>query len=120
MSIPYFSPKVNYLFDFIKFVCLFALIDSVNFLSYTGTVQEAVDGTNEFEPAFFSSTRGQIITLLRRSSHTVEELAQALDLTHTMVRVHFTTLERDGFPIASLPLAVSALRICHRPTTSTS
>jgi predicted ArsR family transcriptional regulator len=45
---------------------------------------------------FFSSTRGRIITLLRRSSRTVEELAQALDLTHTAVRAHLATLERDG------------------------
>ena len=45
---------------------------------------------------FFSSTRGQIITLLRRSSHTVEELAQELALTHTAVRAHLATLERDG------------------------
>jgi len=45
---------------------------------------------------FFLSTRGQIITLLRRSSRTVEELAQALDLTHTAVRAHLATLERDG------------------------
>src|SRR5689334_5322888 len=46
---------------------------------------------------FFASTRGQIITLLRRSSHTVDELAQALDLTHTAVRAHLAALERDGF-----------------------
>ena len=45
---------------------------------------------------FFSSTRGRIITLLRRSSHTVEELTQALDLTHTAVRAHLAALERDG------------------------
>src|SRR6266516_7103855 len=45
---------------------------------------------------FFSSTRGRIITLLRRSSRTVEELAQALDLTHTAVSAHLATLERDG------------------------
>jgi predicted ArsR family transcriptional regulator len=45
---------------------------------------------------FFSSTRGRIITLLRRSSHTVEEMAQALDLTHTAVRTHLAALERDG------------------------
>jgi predicted ArsR family transcriptional regulator len=44
---------------------------------------------------FFSSTRGRIITLLRRSSRTVEELAQALDLTHTAVRAHLAALERD-------------------------
>src|SRR5216684_8146234 len=45
---------------------------------------------------FFSSTRGRIITLLRRSSHTVDELTQALDLTHTAVRAHLAALERDG------------------------
>jgi predicted ArsR family transcriptional regulator len=45
---------------------------------------------------FFASTRGQIIALLRRSSRTVDELAQALDLTHTAVRTHLAALERDG------------------------
>src|SRR5215469_12091473 len=45
---------------------------------------------------FLSSTRGRIITLLRRSSRTVEELTQALDMTHTVVRAHLATLERDG------------------------
>jgi predicted ArsR family transcriptional regulator len=45
---------------------------------------------------FFASTRGQIITLLRRSSRSVDELAQALDLTHTAVRAHLAALERDG------------------------
>lgn len=45
---------------------------------------------------FFASTRGRIVTLLRRSSRTVEELAQALDLTDNAVRAHIATLERDG------------------------
>jgi predicted ArsR family transcriptional regulator len=45
---------------------------------------------------FFESTRGRIITLLRRASRTVEELAQALDLTDNAVRAHLATLERDG------------------------
>lgn len=45
---------------------------------------------------FFASTRGRIIVLLRRSSRTVDELAQALDLTHTAVRAHLAALERDG------------------------
>ena len=45
---------------------------------------------------FFQSTRGRIVTLLRRSSHTVEELAQALNLTDNGVRANLTTLERDG------------------------
>ena len=46
---------------------------------------------------FFASTRGQIITLLRRSLRTVDELAQALNLTDNAVRAHLATLERDGF-----------------------
>ena len=45
---------------------------------------------------FFASTRGQIITILRRSSRTVDELAQALDLTDNAIRAHLVTLERDG------------------------
>jgi predicted ArsR family transcriptional regulator len=46
---------------------------------------------------FFASTRGRIVTLLRRASRTVDELAQALDLTDNAVRAHLATLERDGF-----------------------
>lgn len=45
---------------------------------------------------FFASTRGQVITQLLRSSRTVDELAQALELTDNAVRVHLATLERDG------------------------
>jgi predicted ArsR family transcriptional regulator len=46
---------------------------------------------------FFASTRGKIVTLLRRASRTVDELAEALDLTDNAVRAHLATLERDGF-----------------------
>jgi predicted ArsR family transcriptional regulator len=46
---------------------------------------------------FFTSTRGRIVTLLRRASRTVDELAQALGLTDNAVRAHLATLERDGF-----------------------
>jgi predicted ArsR family transcriptional regulator len=45
---------------------------------------------------FFASTRGRIVLLLRRSHHTVDELAQELHLTDNAVRVHLVTLERDG------------------------
>jgi predicted ArsR family transcriptional regulator len=45
---------------------------------------------------FFTSTRGQIITLLRRASRTADELAQALELTDNAVRTHLAALERDG------------------------
>ena len=45
---------------------------------------------------FFASTRGQIIILLRRTTRTVEELAQLLSLTDNAVRAHLSSLERDG------------------------
>lgn len=45
---------------------------------------------------FFESTRGRIVTLLRRTGMTTEELAKALGLTDNAVRAHLTTLERDG------------------------
>lgn len=45
---------------------------------------------------FLETTRGQIVTLLRRSARTVEELAQALGLTDNAVRNHLSILERDG------------------------
>ncbi len=49
-----------------------------------------------WDQKFFESTRGQIVTLLRRAGRTVEELAQKLDLTDNGVRAHLATLERDG------------------------
>jgi predicted ArsR family transcriptional regulator len=49
-----------------------------------------------WEQRFFESTRGQIVTLLRRASRTVDELARELDLTENGVRAHLATLERDG------------------------
>ena len=45
---------------------------------------------------FLESTRGRIVTLIRRSSRTVEDLAQELDLTDNGVRAHLAVLERDG------------------------
>ncbi len=45
---------------------------------------------------FFESRRGRIVTLLRRSGRTVEELARELDLTDNGVRSHLAILERDG------------------------
>lgn len=45
---------------------------------------------------FLTSTRGRLIALLRRDTHTVDELAQRLDLTDNAVRAHLATLERDG------------------------
>ena len=45
---------------------------------------------------FFESTRGRIVTLIRRAGRTVEDLAGALDLTDNGVRAHLAVLERDG------------------------
>ena len=47
-------------------------------------------------PRFLTSTRGKIVILLRRAGRTVEELAQALDLTDNAVRAQLSALERDG------------------------
>ena len=49
-----------------------------------------------WDQKFFESTRGKVVTLLRRGDRTVEELAQELGLTDNGVRVHLATLERDG------------------------
>src|SRR5439155_2153803 len=45
---------------------------------------------------FWASTRGRIVSLLRRESRTVNELAEALALTDNAVRAQLTALERDG------------------------
>ena len=52
-----------------------------------------------FDQRFFASTRGRIIQLLRRGSRTVDELAEAVDLTDNGVRGHLATLERDGIVV---------------------
>ena len=49
-----------------------------------------------WDEKFFESARGRIVTLLRRSGRTVEDLAGALDLTGNGVRAHLAILERDG------------------------
>jgi predicted ArsR family transcriptional regulator len=45
---------------------------------------------------FFGSTRGRMVTLLRRRGLTVDELAAEVGLTNNGVRAHLATLERDG------------------------
>ena len=54
-----------------------------------------MDGSG-LDKRFFDSTRGQIVTILRGSPCTVEELAGKLELTDNAVRAHLLTLERDG------------------------
>jgi predicted ArsR family transcriptional regulator len=55
--------------------------------------------TNYWDQRFFQSTRGRIVTMLRRSKCTVEDLARALDLTDNGVRAHLAVLERDGIVV---------------------
>ena len=45
---------------------------------------------------FLESSRGQIVTILRATACTVEELAEKLNLTDNAIRAHLSTLERDG------------------------
>jgi len=45
---------------------------------------------------FWESTRGRIISLLRRGPQTVNDLAAAVRLTDNAVRTHLDRLERDG------------------------
>jgi predicted ArsR family transcriptional regulator len=60
---------------------------------------------------FFASTRGKIALLLRGSPSTVEQLAQALDLTDNAVRAHLVALERDG-----LVRQAGSVRTARRPS----
>jgi predicted ArsR family transcriptional regulator len=52
--------------------------------------------TGKLSKRFFESTRGRIVSLLRSSPGTVNELAEHLQLTDNAVRAHLLTLERDG------------------------
>jgi predicted ArsR family transcriptional regulator len=49
-----------------------------------------------FTKRFSESTRGRIVTLLRRHPSTVERLKVSLDLTDNAVRAHLAALERDN------------------------
>ena len=50
----------------------------------------------KLDKRFFETTRGRIVTLLRGTTKTVNELAQQLELTDNAVRAHLLSLERDG------------------------
>ncbi len=52
--------------------------------------------STRWDGRFFESTRGRLVTLLRRAGFTVEELARELGLTNNGVRAHLAVLERDG------------------------
>jgi predicted ArsR family transcriptional regulator len=52
--------------------------------------------TLSFTDRFFASTRGRIVSWLRRGDATVEELAAHLGVTDNAVRAQLAALERDG------------------------
>jgi predicted ArsR family transcriptional regulator len=55
----------------------------------------------KLDKRFFGSTRGRIVTLLRGTTCTVNELAEELGLTDNAVRAHLLSLERDGLVVQS-------------------
>jgi predicted ArsR family transcriptional regulator len=73
------------------------------------------------------NTRSRIVSLLRRGSHTVNDLADALGMTGNAIRAHLTILERDGLvrpsgkrpgvrkPLVTYGLTPQAERLFPRP-----
>jgi predicted ArsR family transcriptional regulator len=51
--------------------------------------------TGTLNKRFLETTRGQLLSLMRRGPRTVEELAAALQLSDNAIRNHLSTLERD-------------------------
>src|SRR5688500_3314575 len=45
---------------------------------------------------FYESTRGRVLSLLRREDRTVDALAREIGVTDNAVRAHLAGLERDG------------------------
>ena len=50
----------------------------------------------DWDEKFFESTRGRMVTLLKRSGRTVEDLARVLGLRDNGIRAHLAVHERDG------------------------
>lgn len=50
----------------------------------------------QFNERILASTRGRVLALLRRKDQTVNELADAVELTDNAVRNHLAAMERDG------------------------
>lgn len=54
----------------------------------------------QLDHRFLDTTRGRLLTVLRRGPCSVDDLARAIGLTDNAVRAHLTTLERDGLVVA--------------------
>jgi predicted ArsR family transcriptional regulator len=80
--------NVKYLFD---------KLDNGRRVTYLGRHEkESPMVATRWDKRFYASTRGQVVSLLRRGRRTVDELAGALGLTDNAVRAHLASLERDG------------------------
>jgi predicted ArsR family transcriptional regulator len=53
-------------------------------------------GSTRWDKRFWDSTRGRVISLLRRGNRTVKDLAAELELSDNAIRTHLDRLERDG------------------------
>lgn len=51
---------------------------------------------SDWRDRILESTRGRVLSLLRRRERTVSDLAAELELTPNAVRLHLSALERDG------------------------
>jgi predicted ArsR family transcriptional regulator len=51
---------------------------------------------SQWRQRLLATTRGRVLSLLRWSPRTVNELAAAIGLTDNAVRIHLASLERDG------------------------
>jgi predicted ArsR family transcriptional regulator len=67
-------------------------LDVLHSVFFSGVVMSSSPGSRRF----LETTRGQLVTLLRRGPLSVDELARAVGLTDNAVRAHLATLERDG------------------------
>jgi predicted ArsR family transcriptional regulator len=63
---------------------------------YIIDAEGAIMANSKLDSKFFESTRGRIVLLLRNTQKTVNELADALEISDNAVRAHLTVLERDG------------------------
>jgi predicted ArsR family transcriptional regulator len=57
---------------------------------------EALVAITRWDDRFFESTKGRIVSLVRRGDRTVDELAAALGVSDNAIRPHLAALERDG------------------------
>jgi predicted ArsR family transcriptional regulator len=66
------------------------------YLCEKNVILRAVMKGTKLDKRFFDSTRGRVVTLMRGTTMTVNDLAEKLELTDNAVRANLLSLERDG------------------------